>query len=208
MSTSPISHPIDEHPERNVIRVQLAQNILLKGMTAAQMLELEPQLMLVDCPKGFLLLNQGVHDMEQYFILDGILRRVVGNPEGKQMILRFAAEGEMETSYAAWRLGTPAPYSVESVTRARVAKMPLRDWVAFIERHPGLKQAFEYSVMHHMSEIMAHTITLHLLDAPGRVKRFMRKHADIAERLPKKELAHYLNIAPETLSRLKQRGKI
>jgi CRP-like cAMP-binding protein len=86
--------------------------------------------------------------------------------------------------------------------------MPLRDWVAFCERHPGLKQSFEYSVMQHMSEIMAHTITLHLLDAPGRVKRFMRKHADIAERLPKKELAHYLNIAPETLSRLKQRGKI
>jgi DNA-binding Xre family transcriptional regulator len=36
----------------------------------------------------------------------------------------------------------------------------------------------------------------------------MRKHGDIAERLPKKELAHYLNIAPETLSRLKARGKI
>jgi CRP-like cAMP-binding protein len=205
--THPPQH-IENHPERNVIRVQLQQNILLKGMTAAQTLELEPHLSLLDCPKGFMLLNQGVHEMEQYFILDGILRRVVSNPEGKQMILRFAAEGEMETSYAAWRLGTPAPYSIECVTRARVAKMPLRDWVAFCERHPGLKQSFEYSVMQHMSEIMAHTITLHLLDAPGRVKRFMRKHADIAERLPKKELAHYLNIAPETLSRLKQRGKI
>ncbi len=40
-----------------------------------------------------------------------------------------------------------------------------------------------------MSEVMAHTITLHLLDAPGRVRRFMRKHADLADRLPKKELA-------------------
>jgi CRP-like cAMP-binding protein len=204
---STIQH-IEEHPEHNVIRVQLAQNILLKGMTAGQMMELEPQLLLCDCPKGYWLLNQGVHEMEQYFILDGILKRVVSNPEGKQMILRFAAEGEMETSYAAWRLGTPAPYSIQCVTRARVAKMPLRDWVHFIERHPGLKQAFEYSVMQHMSEIMAHTITLHLLDAPGRVKRFERKHPELAERLPKKELASYLNLSAETLSRLKQRGKI
>ena len=208
MTQGPIQQHIDDHPERNVIRVQLAHNILLKGMTAAQAMELEPHLTLVDCPKGYLLLNQGVHEMEQYFILDGILKRVVSNPEGKQMILRFAAEGEMETSYAAWRLGTPTPYSIECVTRARVAKMSLRDWVAFCERHPGLKQVFEYSVMHHMSDIMAHTITLHLLDAPGRVKRFTRKHADIAERLPKKELAHYLNLSPETLSRLKQHGKI
>jgi CRP-like cAMP-binding protein len=199
---------IENHPERNVIRVQLAHNVVLKGMTAAQMTELEPLLVVVDCQKGEALLNQGVHEMEQYFILDGILKRVVANREAKEMILRFACEGQMETSYAAWRLGTSAPYSIVCVTRARVAKLPLREWVAFIERHPGVKQQFEYEVMHHMSEIMAHTITLHLLDAPGRVKRFMRKHPDLEERLPKKELASFLNLSAETLSRLKARGKI
>lgn len=199
---------IDKHPERNVIRVQLAHNLVLKGMTAAQMEELEPLLVVVDCQKGEALLNQGVHEMEQYFILEGILKRVVSNQEAKEMILRFADEGQIETSYAAWRLGTPAPYSIVCVTRARVAKLPLRNWVAFIERHPGLKQTFEYEVMHHMSDIMGHTITLHLLDAPGRVKRFLRKHPELSERIPKKELASYLNIAAETLSRLKQRGKI
>jgi CRP/FNR family transcriptional regulator, dissimilatory nitrate respiration regulator len=67
---------------------------------------------------------------------------------------------------------------------------------------------FEYEVMHHMREIMAHTITLHLHDAPGRVKRFLRKHPELEERLPKKELASYLNLSAETLSRLKSRGKI
>ena len=199
---------IENHPERNVIRVQLAHNVVLKGMTAAQMAELEPHLVVVDCQKGEGLLQQGVHEMEQYFILDGILKRVVANQEAKEMILRFAHEGEMETSYAAWRLGTPAPYSIVCVTKARVAKLALREWVAFIERPPGIKQTFEYEVMHHMSEIMAHTITLHLLDAPGRFKRFMRKHADLFDRIPKKELASYLNLSAETLSRLKQRGKI
>lgn len=199
---------IESHPERNVIRVQLAHNLVLKGMTAAQAAELEPLLVVVDCQKGEALLNQGVHEMEQYFILEGILKRVVSNQEAKEMILRFADEGQIETSYAAWRLGTPAPYSIVCVTRARVAKLPLREWVAFIERHPGLKQTFEYEVMHHMSEIMGHTITLHLLDAPGRVKRFLRKHPELAERIPKKELASYLNLSAETLSRLKQRGKI
>jgi len=49
---------------------------------------------------------------------------------------------------------------------------------------------------------------LHLLDARGRVQRFMRKHAALAERIPKKELASYLNLSPETLSRLNSSGKI
>jgi hypothetical protein len=88
------------------------------------------------------------------------------------------------------------------------AKLPLEDWVAFLERHHETKQSFEYAVMELMSEIMAHTITLHLLDAPGRVKRFVRKHPELFDRIPKKELASHLSLTAETLSRLKQRGKI
>jgi CRP-like cAMP-binding protein len=77
-----------------------------------------------------------------------------------------------------------------------------------MDRHPEVKKTFEFQVMHLMSEIMGHTITLHLLDAPGRVQRFIRKQPDLFERIPKKELASYLNLSAETLSRLKQRGKI
>ena len=199
---------VENHPERNVIRVQLGQNAVLKAMNSGQTAELEAKLVIVDCQKGDLLLTQGVHEMEQYFVLDGILKRSVANQEAKEMILRFTAERDMETSYAAWRLGTPTPYSIVCVTKVRVAKLPLQEWVAFLDRHQGLRESFEYSVMELMSEIMAHTITLHLLDASGRFKRFMRKHPELFERLPKKELASYLNLSAETLSRLKQRGKI
>lgn len=199
---------VENHPEKNIIRVQLRQNVVLKGMSESANAELEPQLSIVDCHKGDYLLHQGVHEMEQYFILDGILKRVVSNQQAKEMILRFADERNMETSYAAWCLKTPTPYSIVAVTKARVAKLPMPQWIAFIERHPEIKKTFEYDVMNLMSEIMAHTITLHLLDAPGRVHRFMRKHPELFDRIPKKELAAYLNLSAETLSRLKQRGKI
>jgi CRP/FNR family transcriptional regulator, dissimilatory nitrate respiration regulator len=199
---------IENHPEKNVIRVQLTQNAVLSELTDSERKELEQLLVVVDCPKGDFLLHQGVHDMEQYFVLDGILKRVVSNDQAKEMILRFSDERDMETSYAAWRLGSPTPYSIVSVTKARVAKLPLLQWIAFMDRHPSIKASFEYSVMKLMSEIMAHTITLHLLDAPGRVNRFMRKQPELFERLPKKELASYLNLSAETLSRLKQKGKI
>jgi CRP-like cAMP-binding protein len=199
---------LESHPERNVIRAQLAQNIVLKEMLDAEREELEPHLLVVDCGKGESLLDQGVHEMEQYFVLDGILKRVVANAEGREMILRFADERDIETSYAAWRLNTPTPYSIVCLTKARVAKLAMPTWVAFMDRHPKFKATFEHEVMRLMSEIMAHTITLHLLDAPGRVRRFVRKHPELAERIPKKELATYLNLSPETLSRLKQRGKI
>ena len=203
-----ISNSLDNHPQRNVIRVQLKQNVVLTALNDDQRQELEEHLTVVDCNKGDYLLYQGVHAMEQYFVLDGILKRAVTNAQAKEMILRFAAERDMETSYAAWRLNTPTPYAIVCVTKAMVAKLSMPTWVAFMDRHPALKATFEYEVMRVMSEVMSHTITLHLLDAPGRVHRFWRKHAELASRLPQKVLASYLNLSPETLSRLKQRGKI
>jgi CRP-like cAMP-binding protein len=196
------------HPELADIRERLKQNIVLRRLPQGAFDELEAMLAVVDYRKGDVLLSQGAHEMEQYFVLDGVLKRVVASPEGKEMILRFAKEDDMDTSYAAWKLRTPAPYSIRAVTKARVAKLPLPQWAGFLDSHPDLKEDFEYEVMHLMSEVMAHTITLHLLDAPGRVHRFVRKHTDLAERVPKKELASYLNLSAETLSRLKHAGKI
>jgi CRP-like cAMP-binding protein len=199
---------IANHPQKGAIRAQLARNVVLEQLGAAAMGELEPLLTIVDSRKGEHLLLQGTKEMEQYFLLDGVMKRVVTNASGKEMILRFTRAGDMETSYAAWRLRTPAPYSIVAVTKARVAKLPLTQWVGFMEQNPQLKSVFELEVMRHMSDIMGHIITLHLLDAPGRVQRFQRKLPQFEEVLPKKELASYLNLCAETLSRLSHRGKI
>src|SRR4051794_33328231 len=192
------------HPQKNSLRLLLRKNRVLEGMTPAQWSELEPLLVLADYRKGDPLVRQGDEEMEQFFILEGMLKRVVSNPQGKEMILRFAAETDMDTSYAAWRLKTPVPYSIGAVTKARVARLSMPHWVEFLERYPEIKLRFEYEVMRLMSEVMAHTITLHLLGASGRLARFMRKHQDLLGRIPKKELASYLNLTPETLSRLRK----
>jgi CRP-like cAMP-binding protein len=195
---------IANHPQRNTIRLQLKQNLILREMPATAWEDLEPQLEIDEYKKGETLVRQGSTAMEQFFILEGILKRVVSNPQGKEMILRFAAETDMDTSYAAWRLKTPVPYSIAAVTKVRLARLSMPHWVEFLDRYSEIKLRFEYEVMRLMSEVMAHTITLHLLGAPGRLARFMRKHQDLLGRIPKKELASYLNLTPETLSRLRQ----
>ena len=196
---------IAHHPQRHTLRLQLRENLLLRDMQPAQWEALEPLLTVTDYRKGDRLARQGDEEMLQFFILEGMVKRVVSNPEGHEMILRFAAETEMDTSFAAWKLRTPIPYSIVAVTKVRAAELPMPQWVEFLERQPEAMSRFEYEVMKLMSEVMAHTITLHLLDAPGRLSRFHRKHPDLAARIPKKELAAYLNLTPETLSRLKQK---
>src|SRR3989442_12927182 len=97
------------HPEHNSIRLRLRQNLLLQGISAAQWSELEPLLLVADYRKGDPLVRQGDEEMEQFFILEGMLKRVESNPQGHEMILRFAAETEMDNSYAARRPRPPGP---------------------------------------------------------------------------------------------------
>ncbi len=196
---------LGRHALRPAILLQLKQNRILREIPVAAWEHLERVLEVCQYRKGEALVHQGTTSMEQFFILDGILKRVVSNAGGKEMILRFAAETDMDTSYAAWRLRTPVPYSIVAVTAVRAARVSMPHWVEFLEAQVSVKGQFEYEVMRLMSEVMAHTITLHLLDAPGRVARFERKHPDLVGRIPNKELASYLNLTPETLSRLKQR---
>jgi len=92
------------HPQRNTIRLQLRENQILRRMRPEQWEELEPLLAVGEYRKSDPLVRQGDEEMEQFFILEGMLKRVVSNPQGREMILRFAAETEMDTSYAAWRL--------------------------------------------------------------------------------------------------------
>ena len=71
------------HAQSRIIRVQLRQNLVLKNLTAAQWNEFEPLLEISDYAKGETLEHQGTHSMEQYFIIDGILKRTVSNSQGK-----------------------------------------------------------------------------------------------------------------------------
>ena len=129
---------IGNHPEQDVIRLQLKQNVVLQGLGDDDRAESSSShLVVTDGNKGDVLVRQGAREMEQYFILDGTLKRVVANKGGREMILRFSAGGDMETSYAAWRLGTPTPYGVVCMTRARVARMPLEVWADFITARRG-----------------------------------------------------------------------
>ena len=96
-----ISTPIDKHAERNVIRLELRQNQVLKDLSDDERGALADQLVIVDCAKGDCLLHQGVHEMEQYFVLDGILKRVVTSAEAKEMILRCTPTHCGDRSFAA-----------------------------------------------------------------------------------------------------------
>ncbi|HEV7912669.1 MAG TPA: Crp/Fnr family transcriptional regulator [Albitalea sp.] len=194
--------PLLDHPCRKVAQLQLLNNVLLAGLDENALAELTPLLVVVDRNRGEFLRRQGDHRMNQYFVLEGLLKRIVTSREGRELTLRFADAGDMETDHDAWRLGTSSPHAIVCVSRSRVAHLPMQEWNEFLERHPQARRVFEDRVLRITSAMLSHAVTLQLLDAPSRVHNFSCRHPELVERLAQKELASHLNLSAETLSRL------
>jgi CRP-like cAMP-binding protein len=194
-----------DHPLRNTIRLQLKTHPLLAGLDAAAHAELLERLVIEEGHRGERLLEQGSRELRHYFILEGLLKRVVTSAEGREMTLHFAREGDMETCYEARRQQAGCGFSVVCAKRALVASLTMDDWCAFMSRHPAAHQAFQERLLQLGAAIVDHAVALLLLDAPSRVHRFSFRHPELVERLPQKDVASHLNLSPETLCRLTRR---
>lgn len=198
---------LTDHPARHSIRLQLRRHPLIAEFDEPAFTALAQAVVIQDGHRGECLLAQGEHDWRQFFVLEGLLKRVVTSPEGREVALRFAGEGDMETCYEAWQQQARAPFSVVCAARSRVAVLAMADWCDLLARHPRAQQAYHSRVVQLGAAIVDHTVGLLLLDAPGRMQRFSYAHPELAERLPQKDLASHLNLSAETLCRLSRRGK-
>ena len=155
-----------------------------------------------DAQRGECLLEQGSRELRQFFVLEGLVKRIVASPQGREMTLRFAGEGDFETCYDAWRRHDAVPYSVVSAARSRVASLSMGEWCAFLAQHPQAQQVFHDRVVALGQTVVEHAVGLLLLDAPARVDAFSQRHPNLVGRLVQKDLASHLNLSAETLCRL------
>ena len=136
-------------------------------------------------------------------ITKGLVRKYFfkGNEE---VITHIAKEGQIISSSASFFSGKPSAYRLETMeptTILRVCKSCLNDLFASDKKWEkvGRLIASHYLVLQEyrlMDNIRYST--------RERFIKFMNENPDLIQRVPQKYLASYLNIKPETFSRLKQ----
>jgi CRP-like cAMP-binding protein len=195
------------HPLRNSLRLQLKSHPLLASIDDVSCAELFAQVEVHEGARGERLLEQGGRELRHFFVLDGLLKRVVTSPEGREMTLHFAGKGEMESCFEAWRQGGSAGFAVVCARRSLVASLPMEAWYDFLERHPAARRQFHEQMVLLGAAIVEHAVALLLLDAPSRLTRFSFRHPELIDKLPQKDVASHLNLSAETLCRLTKRHR-
>ncbi len=138
-------------------------------------------------------------------LIESGLMKCVLPQEEKEVIFEFAYENSFIADYYSFLKGTPSakiisclePTTIYVITREKLVQLSSR--YAFIERISRMTNEQLFIRMHEKSTSL-------LLDsATVRYRKLIAARQDLAQRIPQYLLASYLNVKPETISRIRKR---
>lgn len=155
-------------------------------------------------PKNEMLLSEGKISKEFFFIFDGSIR-LFYNKEGIEKTAFFYTEEMFVSSYESFTKQIPAKHSFQTIEDSIVAVFTFETAYDLLEKHPR----FEFLARIMMEEeliiyqdILASFITL---SAEERYIKLIESNSDFVQRVPQHQIATFLGVSPETLSRIRKR---
>jgi CRP-like cAMP-binding protein len=147
-----------------------------------------------------------VGEVETYlnFIIKGLARKYFYKGKA-EVITQIAREGEMISSSASFLSGIASPYIVETLEPATVFSISKKHLEKLYESNPRIERIGRLVITHLFLQKEEWEHECIRMDTRERFLHFVENNPDLLQRVPQKYLASYLNMKPETFSRLKRR---
>lgn len=187
------------------------KSILFKYMTKFTSLSDEEQQAIVDdilieeYKKGTVLLRQGDVPTKCYFVLKGIVRQYLIDEAGKEVTSNFFTEEQAVSIFNRHQQNKPSAYTLTCLEDCILVVGELDDEKGMFNKHLQLESMVRIMVEENLGEVQDE-LTSFIASAPEeRYKALLRKRPHLVNRVPQHQLASYLGITPESLSRIKKR---
>ena len=140
-----------------------------------------------------------------YFVESGCLRCHAIDERGTDHVIRFAVEGWWISDFHSYFTGEPSTFGVNALEDSRVLVLPRDREQDLCAGHPVFARYF-LGLLEGMA-VATHRRLLLLLSGSveARYEEFVRSDRDLARRLPQHQIASYLGVTPESLSRVRAR---
>jgi CRP-like cAMP-binding protein len=137
-----------------------------------------------------------------YFVVKGLARKYF--IKGKEEIItQIAKEGELISSSVSYFSGMPSGYVVETIEPTTFYSLHHDRAEQLYSRYPKLERLSRLIITELFLQKEIWELERIRFSTKDRFLRFMTENPELFQRVPQKYLASYLNIKPETFSRLK-----
>ena len=155
--------------------------------------------------KGEVLVKEGDFSRHMNFVLKGCLRIYFIREDGQEATRHFAFERQFATGLASFIRNKTSFEYIQVMEDSELLRISRKDFYYLLNLIPAwekfYRQYLEDAYINNL-EIFQREITK---DAELRYKELLERNPHIVMRLPNKIVASYLNMSPETLSRVKSR---
>jgi len=145
-----------------------------------------------------------VGETEQYmnFVVTGLVRMYFYKGR-TELITNIAREGELVSSSASFLSGRPSHYFIETLEPTTLLSVTRADLDSVYQESVRIERLGRLLTTQFVMQKEEWEHECMRLDTRERFTRFMERNPDLVQRVPQKYLASYLNMKPETFSRLK-----
>lgn len=144
--------------------------------------------------------------IERYFyiVISGVQAIYILSKDGDKQVIGFSFDGSFSGVYDSFLLEKPSHYFLEALTPTNLLRITKAQYDQWFELYPEFEHWGRIVHQNLLLGRVQREIELTTLSAKERFDIFMERCPDPLRTIPQKYLASYLNMTPETFSRLRK----
>lgn len=147
------------------------------------------------------LIQEGEPVKHHFFVLSGLLKLMYTDNTAKQHIVSFAMEDWWESDFYAYFTQTEATMSLICMEDTEVLCLSLKDYRSLCSNLQKMEKFFLEKANFGFLGAQRRIISWLTSNAKERYQQLLKQYPSLIQRVPKSQLAAYLGVSRETLSR-------
>lgn len=139
------------------------------------------------------------------YLNKGCARTFVTNKDGKESILFFSFEDWWLCDFASFNSGNPGTFNTEALEDCELLAITRDHWNTLRKEVPKIEQWYTIKAPKSAGALLDRLSEEKLFSAQERYLSLLKNKPHILQRVPLQHIAAYLNIEPQSLSRMRSR---
>jgi CRP-like cAMP-binding protein len=152
--------------------------------------------------KKQMLLQEGDVDNHGFFVTKGCLRSYAIDKNGYDHVLQFAPAGWWIADVGSLLTGKPGVLFIDAIDNSEILMLSRVSHEILYEKIPRLERYFRIIAERAFAASQRRLIDTLSLSALERYKRFAELYPALVDSLPQKQIASYIGVTPEFLSKM------